>query len=123
VLFDNGLGCGAQIAAKLRSNKSGDSNKNYVFFRAQLVTVPLAGNGARGEIGGMKPSLSQYLHQQISSLDTEHGRQRLVTIALNIAHGTALMPKAYERMLLDQFVRGNLTLDEVIARLEGQEHE
>lgn len=71
----------------------------------------------------MKPSLSLYLHQQSSPLNTEHGRQRMVTVALNIACGTYLMPKAYERRLLDQFVRGNLTLDEVTARLEAQEHE
>ncbi|SMB81467.1 hypothetical protein SAMN00120144_4300 [Hymenobacter roseosalivarius DSM 11622] len=56
-------------------------------------------------------------------LTTEHGRQRLVTAALRMAQGGHLMPKAYERMLLDQFVRGTLTLDEVIACLEAQEHE
>lgn len=71
----------------------------------------------------MKSSVSFHLNQQASWLNTEHGRQRLVTVALNIAHGTPLMPKAYERMLLDQFVRGNLTLEEVIARLDAQEHE
>ena len=71
----------------------------------------------------MKPSFSSSLHSPASLLDTEHGRQRLVTAALRIAEGTRLMPKQYERMLLDQFVRGNLTLDEVVARLEVQEHE
>ncbi len=71
----------------------------------------------------MNPSPSLLLNQQASLLDTEHGRQRLVTAALNIVHGTRLMPQEYERMLLDQFVRGNLTLDEVIARLDVQEDE
>ena len=71
----------------------------------------------------MKLSLSSTLPPSASLLDTEHGRQRLVTVALRVAEGTRLMPKQYERMLLDQFVRGNLTLDEVVARLEVQEHE
>jgi len=71
----------------------------------------------------MKVSLSVHLAPQASLVATEQGRQRLVTVALRIAHGTPLMPKAYERMLLDQFVRGNLTLGEVLARLEAQEHE
>ena len=71
----------------------------------------------------MKASLSQHLRQHASPLDTESGRQRLVTAALNLTQGTALAPKAYERMLLDHFVRGILTLDEVLARLAAQEHE
>ncbi|GAB3637959.1 hypothetical protein GCM10027422_35490 [Hymenobacter arcticus] len=71
----------------------------------------------------MKPSLSLHLSRKPSLLDTEHGRQRLVTAALNIAQGTPLMPKMYERLLLDQFVRGVLTLEEVIARLDAREHE
>ena len=36
----------------------------------------------------------------------ERGRRRLVRVALNIAQGTPLAPKLYERVLLDQFVRG-----------------
>jgi len=71
----------------------------------------------------MKPSLSLHLSQKEALLDTVHGRQRLVTAALHLVEGTRLMPKQYERMLLDQFVRGNLTIDQVIARLEVQEHE
>lgn len=71
----------------------------------------------------MKATLSLQMHHQVSLLDNEHGRQRLVTVALNIAQGTALMPKPYERQLLDQFVRGVLTLDEMIAYLDAQEHE
>lgn len=71
----------------------------------------------------MKASLSQHLRQHSSPLDTEPGRQRLVTAALNLTQGTTLAPKAYKRMLLDHFVRGTLTLDEVLARLDAQEHE
>lgn len=56
-----------------------------------------------------------------SLLGTAHGRQRLVTVALRLAHGTALAPGPYECRLLDQFVRGLLTLDEVASRLEVSE--
>ncbi|OWP61648.1 hypothetical protein CDA63_18320 [Hymenobacter amundsenii] len=70
----------------------------------------------------MKPSLSSQLRPPSVLFDTEHGRQRLVTVALRLAEGTPMMPQPYERMLL-QFVRGSLTLDEVIARLEVREHE
>lgn len=71
----------------------------------------------------MKPSLSLSLKRPNALLADEQGRRRLVTVALNIAQGTPLAPKQYERMLLDQFVRGALTLDEVAALLEKQEHE
>lgn len=71
----------------------------------------------------MKSSLSLHLSQKEALLDTVHSRQRLVTAALQLVEGTRLMPKQYERMLLDQFVRGNLTIDQVIARLEVQGHE
>jgi len=67
----------------------------------------------------MKAPSSALVVPSASLLDTEPGRQRLVTVALNITQGTALAPEAYERMLLDQFVRGVLTLDEVLARLDA----
>lgn len=57
----------------------------------------------------------------VSLLDTAHGRQRLLTAVLNLVHGTRLEPQAYERMLLDQFVRGELTIEQVQAQLEVQE--
>ncbi len=71
----------------------------------------------------MKDALSVHVAPQASLLATEHGRQHLVTVTRRIAQGTRLMLKAYERTLLDQFVRGNLTLDEVITRLEAREPE
>lgn len=63
------------------------------------------------------------MSQQSNLLTTERGRQWLVTAALNIVDGTSLAPKQYEKMLLDQFVLGDLTIDQVIARLDSQEHE
>lgn len=63
-------------------------------------------------------SVAKHLGQQPTLTSTEQGRRRLVTVALNIVKGTALEPKEYERMLLEQFVHGNLTIDQVIQRLE-----
>jgi hypothetical protein len=51
-------------------------------------------------------------------LATTAGRQRLLNAALNIARNTPLDPQDAERALLQQFVHGTLTLDEVLARLE-----
>jgi hypothetical protein len=60
-------------------------------------------------------------YQSTSVLDTEVGRQRLVTTALKLTENTAIAPKLYERSLLEKFVAGTLTIDEVIALLEGQQ--
>jgi hypothetical protein len=48
-------------------------------------------------------------------------RQQLVTLALNLTADTILAPQAYERILLDQFMEGDLTIDQVLALLERQE--
>jgi hypothetical protein len=48
----------------------------------------------------------------------EKNRRRVLNVALNIAKGTHLEPKVYERMLLEQFVQGELTLDQVMYRLD-----
>ena len=53
-------------------------------------------------------------------LTTTAGRQRLVTTVLNLTRDTALAPTPSEVHLLEQFVRGNLTLDQVLACLEEQ---
>jgi hypothetical protein len=55
-------------------------------------------------------------------LDTEQGRQRLVLLAINLTENTALAPQEQERGLLAQFVRGDLTIDQVLAHLDGREH-
>ncbi|MBJ6110797.1 hypothetical protein JAO73_17365 [Hymenobacter sp. BT523] len=52
-----------------------------------------------------------------SVLATAQGRQRLVMTALRLTENTALAPQAYERALLDRFVAGELTIDEVLQRL------
>ncbi len=71
----------------------------------------------------MPASLARWLHQQSALPATEAGRRRVVDGALNLTRGTPLAPPPYERMLLDQFVRGNLTIDQVLAHLAAQQHE
>jgi hypothetical protein len=63
------------------------------------------------------------MSQQTSPLTTEQGRRRAVTVALTLTENTHLAPKHYERMLLEQFVRGELTIDQVVAKLEARGHE
>jgi TolB-like protein len=50
-------------------------------------------------------------------LSTAQGRQRVVAAAIDFTQGTALAPQRYERALLDLFVRGFLTIDQVMERL------
>jgi hypothetical protein len=71
----------------------------------------------------MQASTSLFVSQQTHQCTTAQQRQRLVTMALGLAAGTPLAPKDYERMLLDEFVRGNLSIDQVLTRLERQKHE
>ncbi len=55
-----------------------------------------------------------------SLLATAQGRQRLLTTVLRLTKGTPLEPQAYEQQLLGQFVRGDLTIDQVLAILAAQ---
>jgi hypothetical protein len=50
-------------------------------------------------------------------LATVQSRHRLVEAALDFTQDTPLSPQHYERALLDLFVRGFLTIDQVIERL------
>jgi hypothetical protein len=45
-------------------------------------------------------------------------RQRAVESALNFVNNTDLDPSAYERNLLEQFVQGELSIDQVQVMLE-----
>ena len=54
----------------------------------------------------------------ISLLSTPHGRERLVAAALNLAVNTALAPDDYERQLLNDFVQGMRSIDEVEELLD-----
>jgi|GEM_PF-6174004 hypothetical protein len=63
------------------------------------------------------------MNQNHAILLTTQGRQRVLTAALNITRGTVLAPKEYERQLLNQFVSGELTIDDVLSLLDAQERE
>ena len=54
-----------------------------------------------------------------SLLTTQGGRRRMVEVILKITKGTRIEPKPYEQMLLDQFVRGELTVDHVLILLNA----
>lgn len=58
---------------------------------------------------------------QPSPLSTTHGRKRLVTLALNFTKGTPLAPDFCERIPLDRFVCGELTLSQGFDCLEQRE--
>lgn len=51
-------------------------------------------------------------------LTSQAGRQRLLRMALWVTQGTALAPTTRERQLLDRFVEGELTIDQVLAQLD-----
>jgi len=53
-----------------------------------------------------------------AALATEQARRRFVDNALKFTDGTPLAAGPYERQLLDQFVRGELTIEQVLAYLE-----
>ena len=54
-----------------------------------------------------------------SLLVTEEGRRRVLAAVLALTANTRLAPSRYERELLDRFVWGELTLDQVEERLQG----
>lgn len=61
------------------------------------------------------------MHQLTFNPATKQGRRQLVTMALNLTADTALSPKEYERRLLDQFIQGELTIDQILSLLKAQE--
>lgn len=65
----------------------------------------------------MKPLVFPRRASQALPLTTEQGRRQAVAFALRFAQGTALAPTPYEQVLLNCFVRGELTLDELEAEL------
>jgi hypothetical protein len=70
----------------------------------------------------MQFSSSLYWNQQAPPQVSERERQRLVTMALNLTADTSLAPGEQERHLLQEFTRGTLTIDEVLALLEAPEN-
>lgn len=68
----------------------------------------------------MRSSLSLCLSQNKALPSSRKIRQRLVSAALSMTKGTHLEASAYEQMLLDHFVNGRLTIDQVLHYLERQ---
>lgn len=56
---------------------------------------------------------------QTLSLAKEQDRRRLVTAVISFTQGTSIVASPYERQLLDQFISGHLTIDEVVYYLES----
>ena len=59
------------------------------------------------------------MNQPFSALASESVRQRFVAGLLTLTHGTRLAPTPEEQALLAQFVRGEMTLEQVLAQLEA----
>lgn len=74
------------------------------------------------EIRGMETPLSSWMNKHSVVLGTEQGRRRAVLVALSLSENTPLAPHPYERLLLEQFIRGELTLDQVLTQLEQRGH-
>lgn len=51
-------------------------------------------------------------------MKTQEARAKLVATALTMTENTTISPSAYELQLLEKYVRGVLTIDEVIVLLE-----
>lgn len=68
----------------------------------------------------MEQALSEGPSQDHSVLASQQGRERVLRAALRITENTLIAPDDYERKLLDQFVVGQLTIDQVLAQLEAQ---
>lgn len=58
-----------------------------------------------------------------SSLSTLQARRLAVSLALNFTPTPYLQPSPYKQLLLDAFVRGDLTMDQVMVHLEAHEYE
>ncbi|MGI4883944.1 MAG: hypothetical protein ACRYFR_03175 [Janthinobacterium lividum] len=56
----------------------------------------------------------------MEDLSTEAARRRAIAWAFAVTQGTALAPQAYEADLLERYARGELTLAQAIADLNGR---
>jgi hypothetical protein len=51
-------------------------------------------------------------------MKTQEARAKLVTAALTLTNNTVIAPCSYELMLLEQYVQGVVSIEEVVALLE-----
>lgn len=59
-----------------------------------------------------------FYHSSASTLTSEQRRQHLIKAVISFKDGTYLVTEPTQRQLLNQFVQGRLTLDEVVYYLE-----
>ena len=69
----------------------------------------------------MHASLSRWLSHQPAEASTATDRAALLARGLDLVRGTARAPASGERALLDLYVGGQLTIDQVLAHLEAPE--
>lgn len=70
----------------------------------------------------MKTPLAAWMSEHATVLRTEQARRRAVLLALSLSENTPLAPQPYEQMLLERFICGELSLDQVIVQLELRGH-
>ncbi|MGI4886919.1 MAG: BLUF domain-containing protein [Janthinobacterium lividum] len=58
----------------------------------------------------------------MKDFSNEEDRRRAIAWAIAVTQGTPLAPQAYEANLLERYARGELTLDQAIAGLDGRVH-
>lgn len=58
-----------------------------------------------------------------SLLNSEESRRQAVKLGLALTENTPLAPNVYECMLLEQFIQGKLTIDQVVNLVESGKQE
>ena len=66
----------------------------------------------------MPTRLVYWLRQQGPLFTTPEARRRVLAFAQTLTHGTRLVPTPTQQQLLDQFVRGKLSLEQLLTYLE-----
>ena len=65
--------------------------------------------------------VSVHANQSPDALATRESRARIVKATMDFVKGTPLEVQLYERALLNLFVEGHISIEEVIQRLEELE--
>jgi hypothetical protein len=68
----------------------------------------------------MTTALAHCLRQRRSLLTTPQDRHRVLTFAQSLTHGARLTPTPAQQQLLAEFVRGELSFDQLLTSLETQ---
>jgi hypothetical protein len=65
-----------------------------------------------------KASVSTHMSRSDNPLGSKEARARIVKAIVDFVKGTRLEPQPFEQTLLGLFVEGQMTIEEVIQRLE-----